>query len=247
MERFMKKEFWQRTGHVSCWVGLLAVTGLLAAGCAATKEEDVFFAPLPSDLTNITTTTATANAATSGSVATSGTGASGLAAIVQDADRFAIGDLVTVKFSGTIEQIPTHEERIKDDAAITLPLIGVVKAAGKTSGELQKEIHARYVPDYYRRLTVVVTGEQRVYSVGGQVRQPGRQSYIGATTVTKAIQSAGDFTDFAAKRRVELTRPDGKRFIIDCIKAAKDPSLDLPVYPGDKIHVDMRTWRDIFD
>ena len=95
------------------------------------------------------------------------------------------------------------------------------------------------MPDYYKRLTIIVTGEQRVYSVGGQVKAPGRQVYISATTVTKAIQSAGDFTDFAAKKRVKLTR-NGRTLTVDCVKAAKDPSLDLPVYPGDKIDVPQR-------
>jgi polysaccharide export outer membrane protein len=165
---------------------------------------------------------------------------------VQKGDRFVAGDQVTVKFSGTVDQIPPHEERIKDDGTITLPLIGAVKAEGKTPGELQKEIHDRYVPDLYRRLTITVQGEQRFYYVGGQVKNPGRQFYVGATTVTKAIQSAGDFTDFAAKTRVELTRPGGRKDVIDCIKATKDPSLDLEVYPGDKINVPQRGLPDFF-
>jgi protein involved in polysaccharide export with SLBB domain len=236
--RFMKKKIWKQMAVRSGWIGWLLVTVLVVAGCAGTNNTDESknpFKPLPPDLD-----VSAANGATNQPPR-------GLAAIVQSADRFAIGDQVTVKFSGTIDQIPTHEERIKDDGTITLSLIGAVAAAGKTPGELQKEIKDRYVPDYYKRLTVVVTGEQRVYSVGGQVRSPGRQGYIGATTVTKAIQSAGDFTDFAAKRRVKLTRADGKTSTVDCKKAAADPSLDLPVYPGDKIDVPMRGPLDIFD
>ena len=102
------------------------------------------------------------------------------------------------------------------------------------------------MPDFYKRLTVTVSTERRVYYVGGQVKGPGRQEYIGTITVTKAIQSAGDFTDFAAKTRVELTRADGRKVMVNCNKAAKDPSLDPPVYPGDKINVPLRGWRDIF-
>jgi len=79
------------------------------------------------------------------------------------------------------------------------------------------------------------------------VRNPGRQVYIGATTVLKAIQSAGDFDDFAAKTRVEVTRTDGTFIKVNCIKAAKDPKLDLPIYPGDKINVPMRGLLDTFD
>ena len=54
---------------------------------------------------------------------------------------FRVGDHVTVVFSGNIilpEQ--SHEERVKDDGTITLPEIGAVKAVGKTTGQLQKEI-----------------------------------------------------------------------------------------------------------
>jgi protein involved in polysaccharide export with SLBB domain len=161
-----------------------------------------------------------------------------------DSDVFAVGNIVTVTFSGVTDLLPPHEETIKEDGTITLPLIGAVKAAGKSAGELQKEIHDRYVPKYYNaNLAVTVKSQMRVYYVGGQVKAPGRQEYIGTTTVTKAIQSAGDFTDFAKKTAVELTRAGSKKPIkVDCKKALKDPSKDLPVYPGDKIHVPQRIW-----
>ena len=115
----------------------------------------------------------------------------------QSGNRFAIGDQVTVKFSGTTDQnLKDHEERVTENGTITLPHIGSVSAVGKTAGELQTEIHDRYVPDYYKYLTVTVMGEQRVYYVGGRVRTPGRQFYIGAVTVTKAIQIRRRFRRF---------------------------------------------------
>jgi protein involved in polysaccharide export with SLBB domain len=159
--------------------------------------------------------------------------------------RFAVGDLITVRFADT-NQISPQEERIKEDGTITLPLIGAVKAAGKTPEELQREIHELYGPRYYQPSWVPGVRVQRIYYVGGQVNQPGRQVYLGPTTVTKAIESAGGFTEFTRGTRVELTRNDGKRFIVNCIKAAKDPSLDLPVYPGDKISVPMQYVPDIY-
>jgi len=235
MEEFMKKNIWRQAVRTSGGIGLvLGIVGLVA-GCASSGEESKPpFSPLPPGLDAPATNGGT------------GTNASAFSALSRYGGHFTINDQVTVKFSGTIDPLPIHEERIKDDGTITLPLIGAVKAEGKTPGELQKEIHDRYVPEYYKRLTPTVTGEQRVYSVGGQVKAPGRQVYIGTTTVTKAIQSAGDFTDFAAKTRVELTRADGKMIKVDCEKAAKDPSLDLPIYPGDKINVPQRDIRDIF-
>jgi len=75
------------------------------------------------------------------------------------------------------------------------------------------------------------------FYVGGEVKVPQRQLYTGPITVLKAIQSCGDFTDFANKKQVSLVRNDGRTLTVNCVKAIKNPTLDLPVYPGDKIHV----------
>ena len=95
----------------------------------------------------------------------------------------------------------------------------------------------------YRRITITNTPEARIYYVGGQVRQPGRQVYLGATTVSKAIQCAGDFTDFADGTRVKLVRASGEVLEVNCLKLH---SPDPPVYPGDKINVPQRSWWDWF-
>jgi polysaccharide export outer membrane protein len=156
------------------------------------------------------------------------------------AARFHVGDTVTVDFSGTADQIPEHIEPIKEDGTITLPYINAVRALGKTAGELQNDIHDLYVPRYYVRLTITVSSPQRVFYVGGEVKQPGRQLYVGETTVTKAIQAAGDFTDFANRNKVWLIRGTGDRIKVNCNKALQDPTLDPPVYPGDQIQVPRR-------
>jgi len=209
------KTVWQTTREVSLSLGLIVMIGLLGGGCQ-TPDKSFVFSPLPDD------------------------GSRDSEVRYAETNRFAVGDLVTVSFSGTADQIPTHDERIKEDGTITLPLIGAVKAAGKTPVELQSEIHDLYVPRYYKQLTVTPWGGELVYYVGGQVCSPGRQLYVGATTVLKAIESAGGFTEYAARRRVELIRTNGKRFRVDCINGAKDVAFDLPVYPGDKINVPMR-------
>jgi polysaccharide biosynthesis/export protein VpsN len=228
----MKNRFWKMTGRVGGWVGLVLLTGWLNTGCQTAPNQ---FSSVPGDL--FPTGAGGSNAVTSG--APSGTLGG------EEAGRLAVEDLVKVTFSGVEPPIQPHEERIKEDGNITMPLVGAIKAEGRTPGELQKAITEAYVPKFYKRLTVTVTTDRRIYYVGGQVRMPGRQEYLGPTTVTKAIQSAGDFTDFAAKTRVELTRANGKFIKLDCEKAAKDPSQDLPVFPGDKIHVPQRDWRDI--
>jgi protein involved in polysaccharide export with SLBB domain len=155
--------------------------------------------------------------------------------------RFRIGETVIVIFSGTPMPFDPHEEPIKEDGTITLSYLGAVNAAGKTAGELQREIHDAYVPKYFVRLTVTVKSGDRIYYVGGEVRTPNREFYVGDTTVTKAIQAAGGLTDFANHSKVWLIRATtSQRIKVDYDEALKNPAKDPPVYPDDQINVEKR-------
>jgi protein involved in polysaccharide export with SLBB domain len=154
--------------------------------------------------------------------------------------RFHVGDMVTVTLTGLPEAIEPHSEPIKEDGTITMPDIGHVPAAGKTAGELQNAIYNLYVPKYYRHLTVTVNTGDRVYYVTGEVKAPGRQLYAGQMTVTKAITTAGGFTDFANHKKVWLIRAGGQRIKVNCDKAIQDSSQDPPVYPNDQVNVPRR-------
>ena len=148
-----------------------------------------------------------------------------------------VGDNVIVTFSGVPNPFDSHEEIIKEDGNITLTYIGSVHAVGKTPGELQREIHDDYVPKYFTRLTVTVKSGDRIIYVTGEVHNPSRVMYLEGTTVTKAIQSAGGFTDFA-KHKVWLTHAGtNKRIQVDYDKAVKNEAVDPPVYPDDQIIV----------
>jgi len=150
--------------------------------------------------------------------------------------RFAVGDVVTVMLIGPEPPLPVHEERTKEDGSITMDLIGSVRAAGKSAGELQKEIHDRYVPKFYTRLTVVVKSPELSYSVGGEVKQEGPKAYLGETTLTKAIQAAQGFTDFANRKNIRLTRA-GKTTVHNWYKIQEKPALDPLIIPGDRVDV----------
>jgi len=159
-----------------------------------------------------------------------------------DVARFRVGETVIVTFSGIPVPMEPHQETIKEDGTITLPLIGSVYAVGKTSGDLQKEIHDDYVPKYYVRMTVTVQSGDRVVYVGGEVHSPGRVIYMNDMTVSKAIQAAGGLTDFANHRKVWLTHSgSSKRIRVNYDQALEDPAKDPPVYPDDQINVP-RSW-----
>jgi len=151
-------------------------------------------------------------------------------------------DPITITFIGPeITPIAPFEGRVSEKGTITLPLIGTVQAAGRTAAELETDIHAAYVPKYYVRLTVTVRGQERYYYVGGEVKVPNKYPWVGEITVTKVIQTAGDFTDWANKKKVTVTRADGSTIrSINCVRILEGKSPDVPVYAGDKIHVPRR-------
>ena len=214
------KLFWKASslGFFAC--GLL-FCGVIFTGCYSSSSDLIFSdTPTPPVMT--------------GSPSTGYTAA--------EVARFHVGDTVAVTLTGLPESIEPHVEPIKEDGTITMPNIGHVQAAGKTAGELQNEIYNLYVPKLYRHLTVTVNTGDRVYYVTGEVKGPGRQLYAGQMTVTKAITTAGDFTDFANHKKVWLIRANGQRIKINCNEALRDPYKDLPVYPNDQIQVPRRIW-----
>jgi polysaccharide export outer membrane protein len=206
----------------------LLLAGLVLTGCSSPPTLDNMSAGEPRD--NSSASTPPVNPATKEKPSN-----------YSEVAHFHVGETVKVDFSGPPDPIDSHEELIKEDGNITLPLIGSVKAVGKTAGELQNKIHDLYVPEYYVRLNVTVKPGDLIYYVRGEVKQPGREIYVGETTVTKAITSAGDFTDYAS-HKVTLIRASGGSIKVNVDKALEDPTLDPQIYPGDQITVPRRLW-----
>lgn len=157
-------------------------------------------------------------------------------------NRLRVGDelLIRIATGGRNQQNLTPTEQIPvtvDEAGeISLPLIGRVKAADLTPGELAERIEAHYVPRFYVRCSVSVQVQARYFYVGGEVRAPGRYPWTEDMTVLKAINTAASFTDYANRRRVEIIRGKEKR-PIDVEEIRRNPALDVPIRPGDSIWV----------
>ncbi len=214
---------WIKRGLLACG---LPLAGFIFAGCSSVSQPAFSDTPTPPP---------TAVQATSA-------GSPIPAANDSQVARFHVGDTVTIALTGLPDPIDPHTEPIKEDGTITMPDIGHVRAAGKTAGELQNDIHALYVPKYYLHVTVTVSTGDRIYYVRGEVKQPGRLIYAGETSVTKAITSAGDFTDFANRRNVLLIRANGQQIKVNCKKVLNGDEPDPPVYPGDQIEVKKSIW-----
>jgi polysaccharide export outer membrane protein len=151
-----------------------------------------------------------------------------------------VGQLLRVSFSDVIPTPPPYDAQIRDDGTIGLPLGVRLNANGKTARELEDAIHDAYVPRYYKLLSVNVATAELFYFVGGEVRVPSRQPFSGPISVTRAIDTAGGFTDFARKSGIELRRANGEIIHVDYNKARRNPDKDPNVYSGDQVLVPKR-------
>ena len=141
----------------------------------------------------------------------------------ENPDALRVGELLVIEFSGR-ERSAAPARGADQDGRPNHPAEhrGRWKLPAKPAGDLEDAIHNLYVPNYYRYLTVIVRNEGRFFYVKGQVRNPNQYPYIKEMTVLKAIAVAGDFTDFAKKTKVLVTRADGRKVTVNCIKAMRD-------------------------
>ncbi len=140
-----------------------------------------------------------------------------------------VGDKIKVELSGIPDKIDPMERDIKEDGNINLAYVGDIKAAGRSPSELENDIKNAYVPKWFNNVNVSVTPLARFFFVMGMVNNTGGSGRILWTpgiTVLGAISAAGDFTPFANKRNVQITRHDGEIKYVNCVKALKHPELD---------------------
>ena len=100
---------------------------------------------------------------------------------------------------------------VRPDGKISLPLLNDVQAAGLTALEL-RDVLTQKLTDYMPtpEVSVIVT-EVRSFKVSvlGEVLKPGRYDLKSWSTVLDALALAGGFTQFAARSRIVIMRPDG--------------------------------------
>jgi polysaccharide export outer membrane protein len=242
------------------WLGLALLAAVISCGCKSSNggaarsvahSKDSHFEPVPGidpvPSAGTSNTVQPSNGADAGlpGVAAStdkGAGARGNHSSGPSYERIEPGEVITVLFSD-VPQPPTPQEvKVREDGTVTLLLNATFHLGGKSIMEAEREIRDYYVPKYFVNLTVSIRAQNTYYFVGGEVKSPSKQPYTGRTTVIKAIQSAGDFTDFAQKKKVKVIRLNGKVENVNALKALEKPELDIEIYPGDKIHVPRRLW-----
>jgi protein involved in polysaccharide export with SLBB domain len=149
-----------------------------------------------------------------------------------------MNDTVTVTFS---DGSTGEDSRVKEDGTITLHFNQTFVAAGKTPLELRRDIYDRYAPKSTSppHLTVSVRTDDLYYTITGELPEPVRVQWLGPVTVFQALHDAG-LLDEHLKQRVILIRSNGRRLVVNFVKAIEDQRLDPHVLPGDTIHLPRR-------
>jgi polysaccharide biosynthesis/export protein len=137
------------------------------------------------------------------------------------------------------------EAPVRPDGTLTMPLVGELRAAGKTTGQLKDEI-TRYISGYVKN-TVVTVAVKEVnsyrFTVTGNVETSGMFSARSYVTISEAIALAGGPNRYASSDEVVIIRAgsDGRLRRIpidyDAILSGKHPEQDIVVLRGDNVHV----------
>lgn len=108
------------------------------------------------------------------------------------------------------------------DGRISVPLVGTVRAAGRTVDQVRSDIAQRLASNFATTPTVFIgisavakpavrraraTREISIY-VLGEVAKPGKLDVKLGTTVLQLFAQMGGFSDFASTKRIQLRRTD---------------------------------------
>ncbi len=110
---------------------------------------------------------------------------------------------------------------VRPDGMISLPLIGEVRADGRTPNELKEDIQERlkeYKQEPIVSIIVKESNSKAIY-ITGEITRPGKYPLRSETTITQAIALAGGFTQWANKDKIIVIRkspmnPEGNRVMI---------------------------------
>jgi polysaccharide export outer membrane protein len=139
------------------------------------------------------------------------------------------------------------EATVRPDGTITMPLIGDLKAGGRTTAQLKVEIGQRltaFVKDEAATVSIAITQiNSYQFTVSGNVEHQGRFNSTHFVSVTEAIALAGGptrFADLPNFRLIRLVEGGPPKIIpIDYEAMLKTEKLYQNIYllRGDTLHV----------
>ncbi|MGF1649645.1 MAG: polysaccharide biosynthesis/export family protein [Hyphomicrobiaceae bacterium] len=147
---------------------------------------------------------------------------------------YKIGPMDVLEVTGFKVSELSRSVQVSEAGSINFPLVGDMPAAGRTAGEVERDLTQRLGARYLQNPQVTVQvrefNSQRV-TIEGSVKKPGVYPIQGRLTLLQALATAGGFTELATSTVVVFRTTDGQRagarFDLDEIRAGTTPDPEL--------------------
>ncbi|MDB5654797.1 MAG: polysaccharide biosynthesis protein [Tardiphaga sp.] len=127
------------------------------------------------------------------------------------------------------------EYEIDSSGFASIPLAGRIRAAGLTTGQLERTVAAALAKGIVRDPRVnIEIALYRPYYILGEVKKSGEYPYRLGITILDAVASAGGFTYRANENKVFLRRSGGS------VEEVYPLDAPIKVFPGDNIRIPER-------
>lgn len=152
-------------------------------------------------------------------------------------------DLLEIKVFGIDELNQTV--RVSEEGKISLPLLGEIEVEGLTQNglvlKLEELLRDKYLQNPQVTIFIKEYQSKRV-SILGAVSSPGPVELLGRQTLLQVISEAGGLTNEAGSEIIIIRQlSDGTstslKISIDDLILKGDPSLNIPLQPGDIVNV----------
>jgi polysaccharide export outer membrane protein len=138
----------------------------------------------------------------------------------------------------------TKSVTILPDGKISFPLIGEIKAAGRTLAQLKQEITKKlspYAPDPIISIEVRQVNSMLIYVIG-RVNAPGRFVLNSNVNVLQALTMAGGFSPLSKMGTIKIFRREGDQtrifnFHYDGVVQGKNLEQNIMLQRGDVVVV----------
>ncbi len=154
---------------------------------------------------------------------------------------YVIGVADVVRISVWKDESLSTEAIVRPDGTLTMPVVGELRAAGRSASQLQQDAAQRLasiVKDAVVTVSVTEINSYR-FTVAGNVEHPGLFTSRYYVTVSEALALAGGPNRYASTDQVVIVRGAGGRIPVnyDAILSGKNPEQDIVILAGDAVRV----------
>lgn len=157
---------------------------------------------------------------------------------------YLIGPEDVLEISVWREEGLQKEVLVRPDGGVTFPLVGELRAKGKTTEQLRQEITEKlqkFISNPVVTVGVLKIGGNKIYVIG-KVTRPGEYVTGRYVDVMQVLSMAGGLTPFAAEKDIKILRREGENitpldFNYAAVAEGEDLEQNIVLRNGDVVVV----------